>query len=113
MYSFSGMATRGSIFHVTRQHMRELASRLTGQDLLILAALVFISTRLFTGIRSRFPAVGPGGLKIAKPIPYWIPYIGHALSLGLCRQRFLEKIRCVRPNIDPSFALCPTADPDV
>ena len=95
MFSFSSMAARGSVFHTTTQHMKELASRITSRDLLVLVALVFISTRIFTGIRGRFRDAGPGGLKIPKPIPYWIPYIGHALSLGLCRQRFLAKARCV------------------
>jgi hypothetical protein len=99
------MATEASIVHATTQHIKEIASRLTYRDLLVLAALVFISTRIFTEIRSQSRAVGPTGSKIAKPIPYWIPYVGHALSLGLARQRLLATARCVLPSSWP-FLLC-------
>lgn len=56
------------------------------------AALVFavcVGTRIVTGAAYHLRRPGQPGLLY----PYWIPYVGHALSLAFCRQWLMKKAR--------------------
>ncbi|OAX85032.1 hypothetical protein ACJ72_00592 [Emergomyces africanus] len=65
--------------------------------------LLCIITRAYSGFRSHFRRPNSDKTWRPKTLPYWVPYLGHALSFGLCRRKFLEHARDV--TSEPVFSL--------
>lgn len=63
----------------------EIAGSAPYSSFFVIIALICVFTRIVTGLRS-----GPKeGVAVKKP--YWIPYVGHALSFGFTQESFLAK----------------------
>lgn len=76
----------------TRENLPPLNSTYT---LLVIIATICITTRILSGTRSRVKEYAPGQGRDIRQLPYWIPYIGNAISLGLGSVDFLLKARFV------------------
>ncbi|KAK2770627.1 hypothetical protein FQN53_005411 [Emmonsiellopsis sp. PD_33] len=88
---------------LSTQSAKELLSGLSFEVFLAFLLIVCIITRTYSGFRSSFRSVQPGEARVARTIPYWIPYIGHALSFGLWRRGLLENAR--DNTAEPVFGL--------
>lgn len=63
--------------------------------LLVIIATICITTRILSSTRSHIKQYAAGQARDIRQLPYWIPYIGHAISLGLGSVNFLLKTRFV------------------
>lgn len=60
---------------------------------LLLISLVCLSTRVRTGIQNKQQSVSKAGPKDIAVLPYWLPWLGHAIQFGTRFQNFLADAR--------------------
>ncbi|PGH06355.1 hypothetical protein AJ80_08189 [Polytolypa hystricis UAMH7299] len=88
------MKPNTSVFPQTPfEDAKEFVSEHYFRSLFLLLLLICVVTRIVTGLLSYFPSRRSDGSQRARRIPYWIPYFGHSLSLGLARKWLLVNAR--------------------
>ncbi|EEH21297.1 hypothetical protein PABG_03528 [Paracoccidioides brasiliensis Pb03] len=88
---------------LTAESAREFISDSPFELLIASVILLCIITRICSDVRSRYRNIQTSESWRPKTIPYWIPYFGHALSLGLRRRSLLEHAR--DNTAEPAFSL--------
>lgn len=85
---------RLSYFGHDRQKLEMLTSTgFIGSAILIVLTLFY--TRYLSGpVHSSDISAGDAALKL-RPVPYWLPWVGHGLSLLRDPERFIRRIRYV------------------
>lgn len=77
------------------QATRENSPPLNLYTLLVVIAAICITTRILSGSQSSRKEYRAGQTRDVRKLPYWIPYMGHAISLGFSPLNFLVKARFV------------------
>lgn len=77
------------------QVAKENSPPLNLYTLAIVIATLCITTRILSGGRSRVRVYDSDQTRDVRKLPYWVPYIGHAISLGLGSVNFLLRARFV------------------
>ncbi|KJF60005.1 uncharacterized protein CIMG_10963 [Coccidioides immitis RS] len=75
------------------QSLSKVASGISPLLVLALVISICILTRITTGITSRLSKTYPDGTVSVRQVPYWLPYAGHAFSLGFRRRKLFENAR--------------------
>ncbi|KMQ45321.1 hypothetical protein A7D00_2083 [Trichophyton violaceum] len=75
--------------------LRQLFAHLSGWAVVVVFVLICLVTRLLTQVTSlpRIRTKYPDGSISPSKVPYWLPYVGHWLSLGFFRKRLLFNAR--------------------
>lgn len=60
---------------------------------IVLFLAVCIYTRISSGLTSMAQQAGSSKAQPVRVVPYWIPYIGHAISMGARFKYFLDEVR--------------------
>lgn len=76
------------------QSLKSFASELTPLSVFGFILSICILTRIITEITGRFKRVHEDGTIAVRTVPYWLPYLGHGLSLGFRRRKLFENVRC-------------------
>ncbi|KAL2384339.1 hypothetical protein RJZ90_002066 [Blastomyces dermatitidis] len=92
-----------STLSLSREGAVEFVSESYFKIIIACAILVCIITRTYSGFRSCFRGTNADEAWRPKTLPYWVPYFGHALSLGFCRRSLLKHARDTTP--EPVFSL--------
>ena len=59
---------------------------------LLIITSICVSTRIITGVRASLRS-NNGDTKAVEPLPYWIPWVGHAIPLVIGFQKYLGKLK--------------------
>ncbi|KAM5441115.1 hypothetical protein MferCBS31731_003903 [Microsporum ferrugineum] len=84
-----------SVPQLAIEALRQLFAHLSGWGVAVVFVLICLFTRISTqitslsGLRTQYP----DGSITPNKVPYWLPYIGHWLSLGFFRGRLLFNAR--------------------
>ncbi|PGG98130.1 hypothetical protein GX51_06979 [Blastomyces parvus] len=92
-----------STLSLARESAVEFVSESYLKIIIACAIIVCIITRAYSGFRSHFRGSNADKIWRPKTLPYWIPYFGHAFSLGFRRQNLLEHALDTTP--EPVFSL--------
>jgi hypothetical protein len=74
---------------------------LTYGAICLLLATICVATRILTGQRSNHDSDDVSEAKDVEVVPYFVPWLGSAISFGLRFQDFLAEAQYVRTTVRP------------
>ena len=65
----------------------------------LILTVVICSTRIYSGLYLTSRDAGKGGARTVGMLPYWIPFLGHIVTLSKGPDKLIQKIRYVEQRV--------------